>query len=71
MFKLRLPSTLGVLHHSRVLFLESLVQASRTLEVLVDTAQHATLLTRGKRTGGEVVDAVIEAALDEFGVHLV
>lgn len=59
-----------MLHHSRILFLESFVQPSRTLEVLVDTAQHTALLARTKRPGGEVVDTVIEAALDEFGVHL-
>ena len=58
-------------HHSRVLFLEPFVQPSRTLERLVHTAHHATLLARGERFGSKVGDAVVEAALDEFRVHLV
>jgi chloramphenicol 3-O-phosphotransferase len=38
--------------------------------VLVDAAKNAALLTRDKGLGSEVIDAVIEATLDESGVHL-
>lgn len=62
--------TLSSLHHGRILFLEPFVQPSRPLEVLVHTAQYTTLLTGRKRLGGEIGDAVVEAALNEFRVHL-
>lgn len=58
------------MHHGRVLFLEALVQTLRALKVLVDAAHHATLLAVDEGLGCEVVDAVVEAALDELGVHL-
>lgn len=58
------------LHHGRVLFLEALVQALRALQVLVDAAHHAAFLAVDEGLGCEVVDAVVEAALDELGVHL-
>jgi hypothetical protein len=61
---------LTTLHHGSVLLLESFVQAGGALEVLVDTAHDAGLLTVNEGLGGEVVDAVIEAALDHLGVHL-
>ena len=58
------------MHHGRILFLEALVQALRALEVLVNAAHHAALLAVDEGLGCEVVDAVVEAALDELGVHL-
>jgi hypothetical protein len=61
---------LAALHHSSVLLLESLVQALRALEVLVDAAHDALLFAVDEGLGGEIVDAVIEAALDHLGVHL-
>lgn len=61
---------LTTLHHGSVLLLESFVQAGGALEVLVDTAHDAGLLTVDEGLGGEVVDAVVEAALDHLGVHL-
>jgi hypothetical protein len=63
-------SQLAALHHGSVLFLESLVQALGTLEVLVDAAHDALLFTVDQGLGGEIVDAVIEAALDHLGIHL-
>jgi hypothetical protein len=60
----------AALHHCGILFLEALVQAGGALEVLVDAAHDASLLTVDQRLGGEVVDTVIEAALDHLGVHL-
>lgn len=38
--------------------------------MLVDTAHDTLLLTVDERLGGEVVHAVIEAALNHLGVHL-
>jgi len=58
------------LHHGSVLLLESLVQSGGALEVLVDTAHDASLLTVDERLGGEVIDTVIEATLNHLGVHL-
>lgn len=50
--------------------MESLVQAGRALEVLVDAAKDTLLFTVDKGFGGEVVDAVVETALDHLRVHL-
>lgn len=61
---------LTALHHSSILLLEPLVQALGALEVLVDAAHDALLFTVDQGLGGEIVDAVIEAALDHLGVHL-
>lgn len=61
---------LTALHHSSVLLLEPLVQALRALEVLVDAAHDALLFTVDQGLGGEIVDAVVETALDHLGVHL-
>ena len=60
----------AALHHGRILLLEALVQPGGALEVLVNTAHDASLLAVDERLGGEVVDTVIEAALDHLGVHL-
>lgn len=60
----------ATLHNCGVLLLEALVQAGGALEVLVNTAHDAGLLAVDERLGGEVVDTVIEAALDHLGVHL-
>lgn len=68
---MNLPSRqLAALHHGSVLFLEAFVQAGRALEEFVDAAHGAAFLTGDERLGGEIVDAVVEASLDEFGVHL-
>jgi len=61
---------LAALHHGGVLLLESLVQALGALQVLVDAAHDALLFAVDQGLGGEIVDAVIEAALDHLGVHL-
>lgn len=61
---------LTALHHGSVLLLEALAQSGGTLEVLVDAAKDAALLTGDERLGSEVIDAVVEATLDESGVHL-
>lgn len=65
-----LPRHLAALHHGRVLLLEALVQPGGSLQVLVHAAHHAALLAVDQGLGGEVVDAVVEAALHELGVHL-
>jgi hypothetical protein len=58
------------LHHGRILLLEPLAEPGRTLQVFVDTAENASLFPGNQALGGEVVDAVIEAALDETRIHL-
>lgn len=58
------------LGHGGVLFLEPLTETLRALDELVDAAHGATLLFGRELGRGEVVDAVLEAALDEVGVHL-
>lgn len=50
--------------------MEALAESLRALEELVDAAHDAALLLGEKGLGGEVGDAVGEAALDEVGVHL-
>lgn len=67
----RLPAReLTTLHHGGVLLLEAFAEAGGSLEVLVDATHDTALLTGDERLGGEVVDAVVEATLDESGVHL-
>lgn len=61
---------MGTLHHSRVLFLESLVQPGRALQVLVNATKNALFFAVDEGLGGEIVDAVVETALDHLGVHL-
>lgn len=61
---------LAALHHGGVLLLEALVQTLGALEVLVDATHDALLFPVDQGLGGEIVDAVIEAALDHLGVHL-
>ena len=61
---------LATLHHGGILLLEALVQALGALQELVHAAEGAALLAGDQGLGGEVVDTVIEAALDELGVHL-
>lgn len=60
----------ALLCHGSVLLLEALAESLRALEELVDAAHDAALLLGEKGLGGEVGDAVGEAALDEVGVHL-
>jgi len=60
---------LSTLHHGRILLLEAFSEASRALEILVDTPKDTALLAGDQGLGGEVVDAVVEATLDEPGVH--
>ena len=60
----------AALHHGGILLLEALVQPGGALEVLVDTAHDASLFAVNEGLGGEVIDTVIEAALDHLGVHL-
>lgn len=61
---------LAGLGHGGVLLLEAVAESLLALEVLIDATHNAALLSRGERLACEVVDAVIEAALDEVGVHL-
>lgn len=58
------------LRHGGILLLESLLEAGGGLEVLVNAAHDAGLFAVDERLGGEVIDAVVEAALDHLGVHL-
>jgi hypothetical protein len=58
------------LSHGSVLFLESLTKTLGTLDELVDAAHGATLFLGWELGRGEVVDAVLEAALDKVAVHL-
>ena len=60
----------ALLCHGSVLLLEALAESLRALEELVDAAHDAALLLGEKGLGGEVGDAVVEAALDEVRVHL-
>lgn len=67
----RLPSgQLSTLHHSGVLLLESFVQPAGSLQELVNATHNTSLLAGDEGLGGEVVDAVVEASLNELGVHL-
>lgn len=61
---------LSTLHHGRILLLKTFSEAGRALEILVDTPKDTTLLTGDQGLGGEVIDTVVEATLDEPGVHL-
>lgn len=58
------------LHHGSVLLLEARPQALRALHPLVHTAHDTALFPRDKGFCCEVVDAVIETALNQFRVHL-
>lgn len=62
---------LARLHHGGILFLEALAESRRALQVFVDAAENASLFAGNQGLGGEVVDAVVEAALHETRVHLV
>jgi hypothetical protein len=59
-----------LLCHGSVLFLEPVSQSLRPLHVLVHASHDAALFARGERLALETVDAVVEAVLDEVGVHL-
>lgn len=59
-----------LLRHLRILLLKALAQALGALEELVDAAHHAPLFPAQQALGGEVADAIVEAALHEVGVHL-
>lgn len=56
--------------HGCILFLESLAEALRALDELVDAAHGAALLLGRELGRGEIIDAVLEATLDEVAVHL-
>lgn len=56
--------------HGGILLLESLLEASGALQILINAAHDAGLFTVDERLGGEVIDTVVEAALDHLGVHL-
>lgn len=67
----RLPSgQLSTLHHGGVLLLESFVQPGGSLQELVNATHDTALLAGNEGLSGEVVDAVVEASLNELGVHL-
>lgn len=67
---MQLSSLAALLHHSGILFLEALVQAGGSLELFVDAAQDTLLFAVDEGLGGEIVDTVVEAALDHLRVHL-
>lgn len=58
------------LHHCGVLFLETFSYPLVAPHIFINTSQNAVLLSRDQGFGGEVVDTVVEATLDEFGIHL-
>jgi len=64
------PGHTTPLCHGSVLLLEAVAQSLGALHVLVDASHHAALLARGEGLAFEAVDAVVEALLDEVGVHL-
>jgi hypothetical protein len=59
-----------LLCHLRILFLETLAETLGALEKLVHASHNATLLFALEALGAEVVHAIIEASLDQVGVHL-
>lgn len=65
-----LLSLFRALHHLSLLLLEALTDALATSHELLDAAGDAALLARDEGFGGEVVDAVVKAAVDESGEHL-
>jgi hypothetical protein len=58
------------LRHGGVLLLEPVAQSLRALHLLVDTSHDAAFFAGTEGLALEAVDAVVEAALDEVGVHL-
>jgi hypothetical protein len=60
----------SLLCHRSVLLLEPIAQSLRSLHVLVYASHDAALFARGEGLAFEAVDAVVEALLDEVGVHL-
>lgn len=67
----KLPTRkLTALHHGGVLFLEALPEARGGLEILVDAAKNTAFFPGDEGLGGEIVDTVIKASLDETRVHL-
>ena len=61
---------LSLLHKSSVLFLESLADSLGVLEELLGALLETRLLSGRQSLGGEVVDTVSEASLDERRVEL-
>jgi len=61
---------LARLHHCCVLLLESLSYPLSAFHELIHTSHHTTFLSRNQGLGGEIVDTVVEASLDESGIHL-
>jgi len=57
------------LHHCCVLLLEPFSYPLVASHVFVDTPHNTGLFSRDQGLCGEIVDAVIEASLNEFGVH--
>jgi len=65
-----LLTRLAALHHGSILLLEALLQPGGALQVLVHTAHNTLLLAVDEGLGGEVIDTVVETALDHLGIHL-
>lgn len=61
---------LSLLHKGSVLLLEPLSNPLGVLEELLGALLEAALLSGGQGLGGEVVDTVSEASLDEGRVEL-
>lgn len=65
-----LPGDAAALCHCGILLLETVAQPLGALHVLVDAPHDAALFARCEGFALEAVDAVVEALLDEVGVHL-
>jgi hypothetical protein len=70
MRRLSLSPTRRLIHHLRLLLRKPLSYPLAAGHEFLHAAAHAALFARDERFGGEVVDAVIEAAVDEGGEHL-
>jgi hypothetical protein len=57
-------------HHLGLLLLEALADALAAGHELGDAPRHAAGLARHEGFGGEVIDARLEAVVDEVGEHL-
>lgn len=58
-----------VRHHLRLLLLEAVSYPLRPSHELLYTSGYATLLARDQRLGGEVINTVVEAAVDQARKH--
>jgi len=69
MRRLSLSPTRRLIHHLSLLLCKPLSYPLAAGHEFLHAAAHAALFARDERFGGEVVDAVVEAAVDEGGEH--